>query len=62
MASGSQNLPASSLEGVQLSKSNASEAQYPSFKSKPTPKSAKEFMQRAKEVAQLLAVDVADVS
>ena len=61
MTSGSQNLPASSLEGVQV-KSNASEAQYPSFESKPTPKSAEEFIQRAKEVAQLLAVDVADVS
>ena len=39
-----------------------SEAQYPSFESKPTPKSAEEFIQRAKEVAQLLAVDVTDVS
>jgi hypothetical protein len=62
MALGSQNLPASSLEGVQGSKSNASEAQYPSFESKPVPQSAEEFIQRAKEVAQLLAVDVADVS
>ena len=50
--------PASSFEAVQVPEAKV---QYPSYDSKPIPKSEAEFLQRAREVAELLAGDVADV-
>lgn len=51
------SLPASSLDAVKVeSESNET---YPQFTSKP--KTTTEFIQRAKEVAKLLAKDVAEV-
>lgn len=51
--------PASSFEKVKVPEAKI---QYPSYRGKPIPKSEEEFIQRAREVAELLAVDVADVS
>lgn len=51
--------PVSSFEKVKISEPKV---QYPSYDGKPIPKSEEEFIQRAREVAELLAIDVADVS
>lgn len=50
--------PASSFEAVKVPEATA---QYPSYDGKPIPKSETEFLQRAREVAELLGGDVADV-
>ncbi|KZS94737.1 acyl-CoA dehydrogenase NM domain-like protein [Sistotremastrum niveocremeum HHB9708] len=47
----------SALDAVKVI--NKSTVDYPDFKSKPRPKTADEFIERAKEVAELLALDVA---
>ncbi|KZP15388.1 FMNH2-dependent monooxygenase [Athelia psychrophila] len=49
--------PASSFEAVKAPESNV---QYPSYDGKPALQTEAEFLQRAREVAELLAVDVAD--
>lgn len=54
--------PASSFEAVKVKETGTDKSKYREFDGKSTPSTAEEFIQRAKDVAELLAIDVADVS
>lgn len=54
--------PESSFEKVKPLSEPRNKVQYPNYADKPVPKTTEEFLQRAKEVADLLALDVNDVS
>jgi hypothetical protein len=56
----SSSLPPTSLDGVSTKTQASSAIKYPDFKDRPKPQTAEEFIKRAKEVAGLLALDVAE--
>jgi hypothetical protein len=53
-------LPPTSLDAVTTKTQASSAIHYPDYKDQPKPSTADEFIKRAKEVAALLALDVAE--